>query len=124
MAGIMKHSPDSCNVTVRANGANWAKTAQADYDNGGGIMWGGMIGRPRLPRPLSRCLMLYLVPRPKTEREAWEHELREELPALLAAHQQELATTPAENRERREWLEWQIRRVEKRMMARLERKSA
>jgi hypothetical protein len=68
--------------------------------------------------------MLYLVPRPKTEREAWEHELREELPALLAAHQQELATTPAENRERREWLEWQIRRVEKRMMARLERKSA
>ena len=41
--------------------------------------------------------------------------LREELPALLAVHQQELATTPAQRRERREWLEWQIRRVEKRM---------
>ena len=55
------------------------------------------------------------MPRPVTERQAWEHELREELPALLAVHQQELATTPAQRRELREWLEWQIRRVEKRM---------
>jgi len=50
-----------------------------------------------------------------TERQAWEHELREELPAQLAAYQQELATTPATFKERRERLEWQIRRVQKRM---------
>jgi hypothetical protein len=50
-----------------------------------------------------------------TERQPWEHESREELAALLAAHQQELATTPAQNRERREWLKWHIRRVEKRV---------
>jgi hypothetical protein len=53
------------------------------------------------------------MPRPKSERQAWERELREELPAVLADHQRELAATPAENRERRERLEWQIRRVEK-----------
>jgi len=40
--------------------------------------------------------------------------LREELPALLAAYQQELAGGSAD-KVRREWLEWQIRRVEKRM---------
>jgi hypothetical protein len=50
-----------------------------------------------------------------TERQAWEHELREELPALLADHEQELAARPAENRERRERIEWQIRRMQKRM---------
>jgi hypothetical protein len=55
------------------------------------------------------------MPRPVTERQAWEHELREELPALLADHQRELAATPAEKRERRERLEWQIRRVQKQM---------
>jgi len=55
------------------------------------------------------------MPRPVTERQAWERELREELPALLADHQRELAATPQEHNERRERLEWQIRRVEKRM---------
>ena len=55
------------------------------------------------------------MPRPVTERQAWERELREELPALLADHQRELAATPAENRDRRERLAWQIRRVRKRM---------
>jgi hypothetical protein len=55
------------------------------------------------------------MPRPRNERQAWEHELREELPAQLAKYQEELAATPAANQDRRERLEWQIRRVEKRM---------
>ena len=50
-----------------------------------------------------------------TERQAWEHELREELPAQLAEYQRELTATPAPTRERREWLEWHVRRVQKRM---------
>jgi hypothetical protein len=49
------------------------------------------------------------------ERDAWEHELREELPAQLAEYQRELVATPNPPAERREWLTWQIRRVEKRM---------
>jgi hypothetical protein len=50
-----------------------------------------------------------------TDRQAWEHELREELPAQLAKYQEDLAATPPESRERRERLEWQIRRAEKRV---------
>ena len=56
-----------------------------------------------------------LVPAPRNERQALEHELREELPAQLAEYQRELAATPSPSNERREWLTWQIRRVEKRM---------
>jgi hypothetical protein len=55
------------------------------------------------------------MPRPQNERQAWERELHEELPALLADHQRELAATPPESRERRERLEWQIKRAQKRM---------
>jgi hypothetical protein len=55
------------------------------------------------------------MPRPITDRQAWERELREELPAQLARYQEELAATPSERRERRERLWWQIRRAEKRM---------
>ena len=55
------------------------------------------------------------MPRPMGDRQVWERELREELPTVLADHQRELTATPAENRDRRERLEWQIRRVEKRM---------
>ena len=44
------------------------------------------------------------MPRPMTERQAWEHELRGELPAQLAGYQKELDATPQENRERRERL--------------------
>jgi len=50
-----------------------------------------------------------------TDRQAWEHELREELPAQLAAYRKELDATPITFNERRERLEWQIRRAEKRM---------
>jgi len=53
------------------------------------------------------------MPRPINERQSLEHELREELPAQLAGYQQELAGGSAD-KTRREWLEWQIRRVEKR----------
>ena len=37
------------------------------------------------------------------------------MPAHVTNYQRELDATPQENRERREHLEWQIRRVEKRM---------
>ena len=51
------------------------------------------------------------MPRPYNEREAWERELREELPAELAAYQKELAAGRAD-KGRREFLEWHIRRVQ------------
>jgi len=54
------------------------------------------------------------MPRPKSEREAWEDELNE-LPALIAGHQSELDATRVEDKERRENLLWRIRRAEKRM---------
>jgi len=55
------------------------------------------------------------MPRPRTEREALEHERDVELPEQLAGYQRELEATPRENKERRERLEWQIRRAENRM---------
>jgi hypothetical protein len=54
------------------------------------------------------------MPRPLNERQALERE-RDELPTQLAAYQKELDATPVTFRERRERLEWQIRRVRKRM---------
>jgi hypothetical protein len=67
----------------------------------------------RLDKALG-AVILSVMPRPRNERDAWEHELREELPAQLAAYQQELAAGQAD-KTRREFLEWQIRRVRKRM---------
>jgi predicted nucleic acid-binding Zn-ribbon protein len=55
------------------------------------------------------------MPAPTNERQAWERELREELPAQLAKYQEELAAMLSESRERRERLDWQIKRVEKRV---------
>jgi hypothetical protein len=52
---------------------------------------------------------------PLNERQSLEHELREELPALQAGYQQELAAGQAD-KTRRERLEWQIRRVQKRVV--------
>jgi len=52
------------------------------------------------------------MPRPRNERQALGQELREELPAQLAAYRRELAPGLET---RREWLEWHIRRVQKRM---------
>jgi uncharacterized lipoprotein YddW (UPF0748 family) len=54
------------------------------------------------------------MPVPHSERQALERE-RAELPDQLATYQRELGTTPPPHKERREWLEWQIRRVQKRM---------
>ena len=51
------------------------------------------------------------MPAPTNERQALERE-RDELPAHVTNYQRELDATPQENRERRERLEWQIRRVE------------
>jgi hypothetical protein len=66
----------------------------------------------RLDKAVS-TVILSAMPRPRNEREAWEHELREELPAQLAAYQQELSAGLAD-KTRRDWLDWQIRRVRKR----------
>ena len=55
------------------------------------------------------------MPRPLNERQFLEHELREELPAQLAAYRQELENAPVISRARRERLEWQIREREKRL---------
>jgi hypothetical protein len=55
------------------------------------------------------------MPRPRNERQALEEERDVELPAQVAAYRRDLDATPRENKERREFLEWQIRRVEKRM---------
>jgi hypothetical protein len=54
------------------------------------------------------------MPTPTNERQALERE-GDELPGQLAGYQRELDATPKEQRERRELLAWQIRRVEKRM---------
>jgi hypothetical protein len=54
------------------------------------------------------------MPKPTSERQALKRE-RDELPGQIAAHQAELATTPATNKARRERLEWQIRERERRL---------
>jgi hypothetical protein len=54
------------------------------------------------------------MPRPTNERQALERE-RTELPAHVANYQRELDATPQEQKESRERLEWQIRRVQNRM---------
>lgn len=54
------------------------------------------------------------MPAPINERQVLERE-RDELPAHVANYQRELDATPQANKDRRERLEWQIRRVEKRM---------
>ena len=66
------------------------------------------------------------MPRPRTERQAWQEE-RVETPALIAALQRELAATPVADTESRERLTWRIRRAEKRLAeldARLTREDA
>ncbi len=73
---------------------------------------------PRWPdeqgRPLAARGIIVPMPAPTNERQDLERELRTELPAQLAAYQAELTAGPAE-KTRREWLAWQIRRVQKRM---------
>lgn len=73
-----------------------------------------MAGQPRRGLLAARAIIFHM-PHPVTERQAWERELREELPARLAEYQRELDDAPPVTAERREWLAWQIRRVQKRM---------
>ena len=70
--------------------------------------------RRRPTRLLATSVTISYVPAPTNERQALERE-RDELPSHVTNYQRELDATPQENRERRERLEWQIRRVEKRM---------
>jgi len=52
--------------------------------------------------------------RPRNEQQALEEE-RAELPGQIAAYQRDLAATSAEDKTRREMLDWQIRRGQKRL---------
>ena len=51
------------------------------------------------------------MPRPRSERQSLEAELAE-LPGQIAGYERELAATPAEDKTRCEWLEWQVRRAQ------------
>ena len=54
------------------------------------------------------------MPRPVSDREAREEELKE-LTALLAQYHRELEATRVEDKDRRENVQWRTRRAEKRM---------
>ena len=54
------------------------------------------------------------MPRPLNERQSLERELAE-LPAQMVAYRHELENRPSISKARRERLEWEIRRVRKRM---------
>jgi hypothetical protein len=54
------------------------------------------------------------MPKPTTERQAFERE-RDELLTQVDNYQRELDATPIEAQERRERLTWQIRRSERRL---------
>jgi hypothetical protein len=54
------------------------------------------------------------MPRPRSERHAWEDE-RAEIPAEIAALQRDLDATPPGQIARRERLAWKIRRYQLRM---------
>jgi hypothetical protein len=64
--------------------------------------------------PFVARAIIFQMPAPMNERQALERE-RAELPAHIANYQRELAATHLDQKERRERLAWQIRRVEKRM---------
>ena len=71
----------------------------------------------RLAQPPSlppACAIIRAMPQPKTGRDAWTEELNDLL-ALIASYQRELDAAPATATERRERLQWQIRRGEKRL---------
>ncbi len=59
--------------------------------------------------------ILCAMPRPRNERQALEEERDVELPAQLAKYRRDLDATPASDKTRREFIEWQIRFAEKRM---------
>jgi hypothetical protein len=55
------------------------------------------------------------MPRPRNERQALEEERDVELPTRLAKYRRDLDATPATDKTRREFIEWQIRCAEKRL---------
>jgi len=55
------------------------------------------------------------MPPPRYDRQALEQERDVEIPGQIASYQRELEATPIEFTERRERLQWQIRRVENRL---------
>lgn len=59
-------------------------------------------------------LSCHSMPRPLAERQSLEQE-RQELLVRLAGYHTELDTLPADAQQRREWLDWQVRRAQKRM---------
>ena len=63
---------------------------------------------------LARRAIIFPMPRPMSERQAWAQEL-DELPAQIAEHRRQLDATPAGDKVRRENLEWRIRRDRLRM---------
>ena len=69
---------------------------------------------PTRQSPLASSAIISHMPRPTNERQVLERE-RDELPAHIVNYQRELDATSAEQTERRERLEWQIRRVQNRM---------
>jgi hypothetical protein len=75
---------------------------------------GVLVYEPEATIPGCRGCYAVGMPRSRNERQALEQE-RTELPEQIATYQRELDATPAENRERREMREWQIRRDKKRL---------
>jgi hypothetical protein len=76
--------------------------------------WPDEQGRPLPTYPVAAHVIISHMPKPTNERQALERELREELPAHLKTYQQELAAGQLDQ-VRREQIQWQIRRVERRM---------
>jgi chromosome segregation ATPase len=72
------------------------------------------VDRPLADVALAARAIISHMSRPTNERHALERE-RDELPAHVANYQRELDATPQDQKERRERLVWQIRRVQKRM---------
>ena len=72
-------------------------------------------GSSQRGRSLAARAIIFPMPPPRYDRQALEQERDVELPAQLASYRQDLEATPRENKERRGRLEWQIRRVQKRM---------
>ena len=73
------------------------------------------MGSSQRGRSLSACAIIIHMPAPRYDRQALEHERDVEIPAQIASYRRELDATPLDQKERRERLEWQIRRVEKRV---------
>ena len=82
----------------------------AVYQRGGG----GEVAHTELGADRQRGLSYRLMPQILTERESLEQQ-RQQLFTRLAGYQAELDMVPVDKRERRESLDWQISRAQKRL---------